>query len=233
MNYEKIYKDFIDNRKNKPVDGFSETHHIIPKALGGSDDEDNLIELSCRDHYFAHRLLAKFAGHKMKIALSWFVNGNNLQTRHTQPIPSRTVGIIREESNIARSVILKGRVFSNETRQKMSDNQWLKNGRGESWCKGLTKETDVRIKRLAEKVSQTKQENPTEAWNKGMSGDDYKARYKNGGLTPPSMTGRIWINNGKEQRKIMNYEPIPEGWTRGRCDIKGDNNPMRKKQNEN
>jgi hypothetical protein len=47
------------------------------------------------------------------------------------------------------------------------------------------------------------------------------------------MAGRIWINNGVEQRKILHSDEMPEGWIRGRCDIRGDNNSTRKKRSEN
>lgn len=61
MNYEKIYKDFIDSRKElnktRKLD-FKNIHHIIPKSLGGSiTSKDNLIELTFKEHLFAHLLL--------------------------------------------------------------------------------------------------------------------------------------------------------------------------------
>lgn len=71
MDYEKIYKDFIKSRrtKEKKFTGYFENHHIIPKALGGSDDKKNLIKLTPEDHFFAHLLLAKIHGGKMVFAL--------------------------------------------------------------------------------------------------------------------------------------------------------------------
>ena len=33
------------------------THHIIPKHMGGSDDDDNKIELTVEEHAEAHRVL--------------------------------------------------------------------------------------------------------------------------------------------------------------------------------
>ena len=38
-------------------------HHIIPKHMGGSDDESNLLELSVEEHAEAHRLLYEQHGH--------------------------------------------------------------------------------------------------------------------------------------------------------------------------
>ena len=60
MNYYKIYKQFIDDRKtHKTQSSYYEIHHILPRALGGKDDIINLVKLTAREHYFAHMLLAK------------------------------------------------------------------------------------------------------------------------------------------------------------------------------
>jgi hypothetical protein len=60
MNYSKIYENLIYNAKINPKsDKYKEWHHIIPKCLGGSDDVDNLVLLSARQHYLAHWLLYK------------------------------------------------------------------------------------------------------------------------------------------------------------------------------
>jgi hypothetical protein len=37
-------------------------HHIVPRSLGGSDDADNLIRLTARQHYIAHWMLARALG---------------------------------------------------------------------------------------------------------------------------------------------------------------------------
>lgn len=63
MDYERIYRDFIADRRAKPEPkGYSERHHIKPRSLGGTDEPDNLINLTAEDHYFAHLLLAKWLG---------------------------------------------------------------------------------------------------------------------------------------------------------------------------
>lgn len=37
---------------------YTETHHIIPKCCNGTDDPDNLVELTLNEHYLAHLYLA-------------------------------------------------------------------------------------------------------------------------------------------------------------------------------
>lgn len=59
MNYRKVYNQLIDNARTQHIDGYYETHHIVPKAEGGSDDKSNLVKLTARQHYIAHLLLAK------------------------------------------------------------------------------------------------------------------------------------------------------------------------------
>lgn len=59
MNYQKLYNSIIDNRLSNEFDGYTESHHIIPRSLGGSDDKSNLVSLSAREHFICHYLLAK------------------------------------------------------------------------------------------------------------------------------------------------------------------------------
>ncbi len=71
MDYAKIYADFIRSRKEAEgqLQGYVERHHIVPRSLGGSDDRENLVRLTPEDHFFAHLLLAKIHGGKMRAAL--------------------------------------------------------------------------------------------------------------------------------------------------------------------
>lgn len=60
MNYQKIYNLIIEHRKTEIVkEGYCEIHHIIPKSMGGSDDYDNLVILTAREHFICHLLLVK------------------------------------------------------------------------------------------------------------------------------------------------------------------------------
>jgi hypothetical protein len=59
MNYNKIYSDLMNKRKEFPINELCHKHHIIPTCLGGSNDKDNIVKLSYREHYIAHKLLVK------------------------------------------------------------------------------------------------------------------------------------------------------------------------------
>ena len=71
MNYQRIYDQLISKSKSRIVESYTENHHIIPRCMGGKDDEDNLVRLTAREHFLAHQLLFKI--HKTsKLAHAWF-----------------------------------------------------------------------------------------------------------------------------------------------------------------
>ena len=60
MNYSKIYDALITDAKENPKpDEYKESHHIVPRCMGGDDSNDNLVKLTARQHYLAHWLLYK------------------------------------------------------------------------------------------------------------------------------------------------------------------------------
>ena len=59
MNYQRIYNNLINKRISSTPEGYVERHHIIPKSIGGSNDSDNLVALTAREHFIAHLLLSK------------------------------------------------------------------------------------------------------------------------------------------------------------------------------
>jgi hypothetical protein len=59
MDYERIYRQLIEKARSIKFDGYTETHHIIPRCLHGSDDPSNLVELTPEEHYVAHQLLVR------------------------------------------------------------------------------------------------------------------------------------------------------------------------------
>ena len=62
--HDMTYKDFINNiiiqRGYDGIHGtYHEYHHIVPKCIGGTDDKTNLISLTPKEHFIAHKLLLK------------------------------------------------------------------------------------------------------------------------------------------------------------------------------
>lgn len=58
--YKAWYEQIIQRAKNRKLTGYVERHHIIPKALGGSNKKENIVELTGREHLICHLLLPRF-----------------------------------------------------------------------------------------------------------------------------------------------------------------------------
>lgn len=61
MNYLRIYDQLILNAKTrlKIEEQYFEKHHIIPRCMGGKDDNSNIVNLTAREHFIAHLCLVK------------------------------------------------------------------------------------------------------------------------------------------------------------------------------
>jgi len=57
MDYKKIHDSIIDRAKNRKLEGYVETHHIIPKCMNGTNEPNNLVDLTAREHFLIHWLL--------------------------------------------------------------------------------------------------------------------------------------------------------------------------------
>jgi hypothetical protein len=60
MNYEKIYDCIIKRAKTRKLEGYVEKHHIIPKCMGGSNEKQNIVELTAREHFYVICYYVKF-----------------------------------------------------------------------------------------------------------------------------------------------------------------------------
>ena len=59
--YQQWYDDLMDRAGRRLIPAcHTERHHIVPKSLGGPDDDCNLVTLTYREHFIAHWLLTKF-----------------------------------------------------------------------------------------------------------------------------------------------------------------------------
>lgn len=54
------YFNIITNAQSRLSPDNVEKHHIIPKSIGGSNSNDNLVKLTPREHFICHILLTKF-----------------------------------------------------------------------------------------------------------------------------------------------------------------------------
>ena len=118
QHYYSRYQRFIDSLKGQALDGYTEVHHIVPVSMGGSNEKDNLIALTARQHYVAHWMLARALGGSA--ARAFFMMSN---FGRYGKVNSATYEIARKEYAKQVCLQLKAKpntyVITDEIRQKM------------------------------------------------------------------------------------------------------------------
>ncbi len=204
--YYTVYFNIIGRALSRklPNNIYSEKHHIIPKSIGGSNNNDNLVRLTAREHFICHLLLPKMVSgdhkRKMKYAAWQLCNQKNKDQQRYVP-SSRIYEIIKtERSEIMKSS--KGPTHPNYGRKTGRTNkdftpEW-KTKISESckgrvpWNKGLQRTQEVK-----DAISKANKGRP--AWNKGIT--------------------RHWINNNSKNKLVYPHDLdsyLSSGWSRGR-----------------
>lgn len=83
MNYQKIYDSIVRRGKERVLEGYQEKHHIIPRCMGGIDEDDNLVTLTPEEHYLCHLLLVKIHPNNIRLvkAAMFMVSSTGVQQR--------------------------------------------------------------------------------------------------------------------------------------------------------
>lgn len=72
--YSRIYNDLMNKRRHEIIlkeEQYCESHHIMPKSLGGSDDKSNKVNLLPREHWISHLLLTKMTVGDDNMKMCW------------------------------------------------------------------------------------------------------------------------------------------------------------------
>lgn len=123
------YTSFIQSRQNRTISEgtYTEKHHILPRSLGGSDEPENIIELTAREHFVAHLILWKVYGGPMATAF-WMMhhtrfgfacNGRIYENLRIE-IQNSRLGVSRTEET--RKKITNALIGSHRTHQQTE--QW-------------------------------------------------------------------------------------------------------------
>lgn len=116
MQHRRVYDMLISRAQSRePLSGYMETHHILPKALGGLDDPSNLVKLTAREHYVAHLLLAKIYGGSMWFAV---VRMSNFRNKYFN---SRLYEVARKQIGLIVKQRQTGMTYSAKHRQNISN----------------------------------------------------------------------------------------------------------------
>ena len=126
------YDDFINNilktrGRFACENEYHERHHIVPRCLGGTNDEENLIDLFAKEHFIAHKLLAKENPTNDSLIYAWWmmsiVSDENQERYELSPEEYEEAKKVFSNTQRARML---GHIESEETKLKKSFNatQW-------------------------------------------------------------------------------------------------------------
>lgn len=245
LKYISIIEKILQSRENIKRDGF-ERHHIIPKSFGGSNRTENLIYLTCKEHFVIHHILHLAFGKGMTRAFYFMCHYKYDDCR----ISAREYERLRLEW-YALPAPMKGRKQSEETKRKISEA--FSNGNHPWTGKTHTEESKEKIsksrlgKKMSEKFCINNRLNKIGELN-GMYGKESAMKGKKhtdetkkkcseaklGELNPmfgktiseetrkkykERQTGKIWVTNGIIETHILPEELeqyVTNGWIRGR-----------------
>lgn len=179
MNYQKIYDQLVEKAKargldKKALEGYFEKHHIIPKCLGGSDEKENFVLFTPREHVIAHRLLWKANPENYSLMWAYARTVNS----HKGILTSREV----EKAKIAKANYMSNRVVSDETREKIRQTllghkrtqESIEKGRAKTTGQKRSEETKSKLKEARKKLLDSGWTVPDEARKK--IGDAFRGK---------------------------------------------------------
>lgn len=213
MNYQKIYDQLISKRRSQRLkkigNGMIETHHVIPKACHGTNDLDNLVNLTLREHYIAHVLLMKIHAvdeYSKSMATAWqsMCRKMKLLNLPYAKINSRLFEALRIQANKS----MCGTIWINDGKQNLRiKSNTIPNG----FSKGLISSGKIWINDGTIEMYEYENQIPS-GFTKG------RLKHIITKLTSgdPSCKGTIFINNGIETKRISKTLPIPDGYVKGR-----------------
>jgi hypothetical protein len=130
MDYKKHYTKLIERAKVREISSHTETHHIIPRCMGGDDSFENLVKLTPEEHYVAHQLLVKIYPHNRKLIFAM----NMMCTAGSKAIRSnKKYGWVKRKVAVAIREMRTGKKDSEEARQKKSVSRRKRVGDFSGW----------------------------------------------------------------------------------------------------
>lgn len=233
MNYQKIYSAIIDRAKTREIFDYKESHHIIPKCMGGKDTKDNLVSLTSREHYLCHWLLWKIyktpnLAHAFWKMMSVGPGQKRKYTSHAYKA-AKDAHISEMKTHRGSKNHFYGKSHTQQTKELLSKKAL---SRESPWAK---RSEESRQKYL-DAVSRPKSiEHKAKIGRQGLImlknkitletiriARDEKSKYDSeiwvnpALLSPPSGLGSRWFTNGEESIKVSKNETAPIGFYPGR-----------------
>lgn len=118
MDYVKHYAALILRARTRTIDGHQESHHVVPRCMGGGDGKKNRVNLTPSEHYVAHLLLVRMFPKIPGLVLAAVMMSRD--NRNGKRSNNKLYEWLRKRAAQAQAIQQTGRVNSPETRAKIS-----------------------------------------------------------------------------------------------------------------
>lgn len=204
--YAQKYFNFIKKYAIDEVEGYTETHHILPKSLFPEYDKEgwNLVQLTARQHFIAHVLLAKAFGGRMWHAVNMMTHCDENGKRNYR-VSSRIYEIMKVERAKQLSVEMTGEnnpMYG--TSRKGKDNPMY----------GKTHSDEAKLKQSEKsKAYYSNPENLRFGEKNGMFGKTYTHSEESKALISIANKGKLVSDETKEKQRIAKLgKSMPDGF---------------------
>ena len=238
--YTKYYNLLTDRAKNRNLSEYTERHHIIPQSLGGSNDKDNLVDLTAREHFICHWLLIKMTEGDNRSKMLYALNGmkaeNKYQQRYSSAITARVYERYRIEHAKTHSERMKGRPAWNKGRKLEGAELEQQRARTRNRVVDPAKQAEGQAKRLEKlkgfrhseetkekqrqsqlgKIKGPQSEEHRKAISESIKGKPKKAGHADN--VRNAVLGNVSINKDGAEKKVKRdtlEQWLSEGWSLG------------------
>jgi 5-methylcytosine-specific restriction endonuclease McrA len=216
--YTRWYNQIVDRARFRITEDYTETHHIQPRSLGGSDTIDNLVELTAREHFICHWLLTKITTGEDKAKMIYALNGmkrsNKFAQRYETKITARVYESLKKEFSAVHSATMKGRKpwnvgipITEEQREKNRKSATGKKRSAEAIAKTVAKQTgQKRSQETKDKISSA-----LKGKSKPPKSEEEKIRISNslkGRSKPPGMGAKLSATVAAQKAAGTHYSQI-------------------------
>jgi hypothetical protein len=226
MNYRKHYQKLIERARNRTKTGYIESHHIIPKCMGGDDSFENLVDLTPEEHYVAHQLLVKiYPNNTALIYAAAMMSAGRENNKMYGWIKRKWSAIISLEQTGENNSQYDTRwINDGKNNKKLKNNLPIPDGwfvgrhmskrinHGDRIC--VCGKTFIAARRDSKfcSISCSSKSKP-----KHIHDEVAKAKMsERAKLRENNAKGSMWITDGIKNKRIKSIDQMPSGWHLGR-----------------
>jgi hypothetical protein len=70
VNHAAVYSRIVERARSRVLLGYCESHHVLPRCMGGGDEPSNLVDLTPEEHYVCHLLLVRIYPNVQKLVFA-------------------------------------------------------------------------------------------------------------------------------------------------------------------